>query len=256
MTRPAFNFRLLLKAMDRAPNSRGCKFRPSSLQRATMEYSDGSISKIVRERESAHTYIAVWDPASGMGKGHDNSAFTVFDRSDLCQVFHAKANDISPDRFARDIAIPASQYFNGALLVVESNGESGQAAIGAIRDVYPNIYMQKNYTKATATYTDRLGWQTNEQSRGRAMDSLRRALEENKWTPSRALLEEMGHMVVKKVGTKVKIEHADGFHDDLAMASAIGLAVHYEEPVYDWPDFAKLKVRYGPKHSTQHLPFN
>ena len=245
MTRPAFNFRLMLKAMDRAPASRGCVFVPSSLQRTRMRYEDGSRWKIQRERESAHSYIAVWDPSSGMGKGHDNSAFCVFDRSDLCEVFYAKANDITPQRFAHEVVIPASQYFNTALLVVENNGESGQAAVAAVRDSYPNLYTQKNYQKLTATYTDKVGWNTNEQTRGRAIDALRRSLEENKWTPSRDLLEEMGHMVAKNVGSKVKIEHADGFKDDHAMAAAIGLAVHYEEPIYDWPDFAKLRVRYG-----------
>jgi hypothetical protein len=71
------------------------------------------------------------------------------------------------------------------------------------------------------------------------------------------LVEEMSH-VMKKVmpSGKVRVEHADGFHDDLTMASGIALAVHYEEPVYDWPDFNKLKVRYGQTQTTQTLAFN
>jgi hypothetical protein len=211
---------------------------------------------MLRERESAHSYIAFWDPSSGLGKGHDNSAITVFDRSDLCQVFHAVSNEIAPDVFARDIAIPACQYYNTALLAIESNGEGGATAVGACRDSYSNLYMQKNFQKATATYTDKLGWNTNEQSRGRMIDALKRALEEDIWTPSRDLIEEMGHMVVKVVGEKKKVIHADGFHDDLALASAGALAIHYEEPVYDWPDFAKLKVRYGNEPRLQTLQFN
>ena len=256
MTRPAFNFRYLLKAMERAPAHKYVKFVPSTLYRANFEEVQGGIGKMYRERESAHSYITFWDPASGMGKGHDNSALVVFDRSDLCTVYTASANDIAPDVFAREIAIPASQYYNTALLAIESNGEGGASAVGACRDVYPNLYMQKNYSKALATYSDKLGWNTNEQSRGRMIDALKRALEENKWTPCRDLLEEMGHMVGKVIGTKMKIVAADGYHDDLAMASGGGLAIHYEEPNYAWPDFAKLKVRYGAPEKLQTLPFS
>ena len=212
-----------------------------------------------RARESAHSYIAAWDPASGLGKGHDSSALVVFDRADLALVFHARANDIGPDQFARDIAIPAAQYYNDALLIVESNGEGGGAAIQALKDSqYQNIYMQKTLLKAGANYTDKLGWNTNEQSRGRMMDALKRTLEEDKWTPTKDLIDEMSHMVKKPKpsGLGVKIEHADGFHDDLVLASGIALAVHYEEPVDEWPDFNKLRIRYGATRSLTELAFS
>jgi hypothetical protein len=60
----------------------------------------------------------------------------------------------------------------------------------------------------------------------------------------------MGHVMKKMMPSgKVRIEHADGFHDDLTMASAIALAIHYEEPVYEFPDFRRLLVRYAPESS-------
>jgi hypothetical protein len=254
-TRPAFNFGLMLKALERAPDTRFARFVRSSIQKPRLEYVDASPCKVAFERESAHNYIAFWDTASGLGRGHDNSALVVFDRGDLAQVFHARANDIAPDVFAREIAIPASQYYNDAILAIESNGESGATAVQCCRDGYHNLYMQKNFQKANATFTDKFGWNTNEQSRYRMIDALKRVLEEGKWTPTKDLLEEMGHMVIKSVGAKTKVEHADGFHDDLAMAAGGALAVHFEEPLYEWPDFAKLRVRYGPNYTRQEMPF-
>jgi type II secretory pathway component PulJ len=174
----------------------------------------------------------------------------------LAQVFHARANDIAPDVFAREIAIPAAQYYNDAILAIESNGESGATAVQSCRDGYRNLYMQTNYQKASATYTDKYGWNTNEQSRYRMIDALKRALEENRWTPTRDLLEEMGHMVVKSVGAKSKVEHADGYHDDLAMAAGGALAIHFEEPLVEWPDFSRLRIKFGPDRITQELSFS
>jgi len=64
----------------------------------------------------------------------------------------------------------------------------------------------------------------------------------------------MGHMIGRRIGERVKVMHPEGYHDDLAMAAGIALAVHYEEPIYEWPDFNKLKVRYGFKHDYNQAP--
>jgi len=256
MTRPAFSFKLLMKALDRAPKQVPVTFTRDSLHRYSVKEADHGPGRMQRERETSHTYISAWDPSSGLGKGHDPSALVVLDRSDLTVVFHASRDDLGPEEFARQIAIPASHYYNDALLSVEANGEGGGAAVNAVRDLYPNLYMQKNLNKATQTYTDRLGWITSEQSRGRMIDSLLRALKEDTWTPSKDLIEEMSHMTKKITDSgRLKIEHQDGYHDDLVMACGIALAIHYEEPVYEWPDFSKLKVRWGSRESVQHLPF-
>ena len=258
ITRPAFSYGLLIRAMERAPEQKPVSFRASSFNRSTVEDSDNaSPCRMQRERESAHNYIVAWDPSSGLGKGHDPSALVVFDRADLCEVFHARTDSLGPEQFFQQIALPAAQYYNGALLVVENNGQGGGAAIQALRDShYHNIYMQKNLSRANAEYTDKLGWNTSEQSRGRMIDALKRALVEDKWTPSKDLLEEMGHMIGRRIGDRVKVMHQDGYHDDLATAAGMLLAVHYEEPVYEWPDFNKLKVRYGPRQTINTLPFN
>lgn len=256
MSRPAFKYSLLMKALARAPKSKHVQIYPGTY-RTEMKEADHGPCKQQRDRESGHSYIAVWDPASGLGKGHDPSAFVVLDRGDLTQVFHANPNDIEPERFARTIAIPAARYYNDALLAVENNGEAGQAAVGALRDAYDNLYHQINYQKQSATYTDIIGWRTSDQSRGRVFDSLQRALREDRWTPSKDLLDEMSHITVKMSDSgRKRIEHADGFHDDLVLATGIALAIHYEEPVVEWPDLNKLRIKYGPvKMPVENLPF-
>jgi len=258
MTKPAFSFKFLLACQERAPKSRSIRWKRPGLTRYAPEDCDGGPNKLQRERETAHTYIAAWDPSSGLGKGHDPSAFVVFDRADLCEVFHAATNDMDPERFFREIVQPAVFYYNDALLIIESNGQGGGAAVQAAKDSeYQNLYTQKNIGKLETLYTDKIGWNTNDQSKGRMVDALQRTLRENKWTPSYGLVEEMSHVMTKVMPSgKVRVEHADGFHDDLTMASGIALAVHYEEPVYDWPDFNKLKVRYGQTQTTQTLAFN
>jgi hypothetical protein len=256
ITRPAFSYGLLLRALERAPESRPVRFRSTSFNRHVMEATDGtSPCRVQRERETAHNYILAWDPSSGLGKGHDYSACSVFDRADLCQVFYAKADNIGPDAFYRDIVLPAARHYNDALLIIENNGQGGGAAINAaVSSEYHNLYMQKNLGRSSGTYTDKYGWTTSEQSRHRVIDAMKRALTEDKWTPSRELVEEMGHMIGRRIGDRVKVMHSDGYHDDLAMAAGIALAVHYEEPVIEWPDFNLLKVRWGHNQSRTELP--
>lgn len=245
--RPAFAWKLLLACMERAPKSKRASFAPRGYGQQILEYLDSGHGKVQRERETAHNYIIAWDPSSGLGRGHDPSALVVLDRADLAVVYHAARNDMGPEDFARKIALPAAKYYNTGLLVVETNGEGGGAAISACKD-YENLYSQLKIDSVSGAKLTRFGWHTNEQSRGRMIDSLLRALTEDKWTPCYDLLEEMSHIVKKQVGDRVKVIHDDGFHDDLTMATGMALAVHYEEPVYEMPDYSKIRIRYGPSN--------
>lgn len=254
--RPAFRYSLLVKAAERAPKSKPVKIVQESLySRPKLEEVQSGPCRLQRERESAHNYLGAWDPSSGLGKGHDPSAFLVFDRADLTVVFHAVSDNLGPDVFAREIVIPACRYYNEALLAVEVTGQGGGAALSAVRDSYYNLYRQVSLQKQGNRYMDRLGWNTTEQSRYRMIDALKRALTDDKWTPCLDLIDEMSHMMAKKTDSgKVRVEHQDGFHDDLAMAAGIALAIHYEEPVYDWPDLSKLAVRWGDTRTRIDLP--
>ncbi len=247
-TKPAFSWGRLEKCMARAGDQRRVRFEGHGFgRRPILKEDPNGHGRLIRERESAHNYIAAWDPASGLGKGHDPSALVVFDRADLCQVFHARTADVGPEEFARNIAVPAVQYYNDALFIVENNGEGGGTAVSSVRDIQNlNLYQQKAILKSGSDITDRLGWITTDQSRHRIIESLLRALQEDKWTPSKDLIEEMSHVMKKPMPSgKYRIEHADGFHDDLVMAAGIALAVHYEEPVYEYPAWDTLAPKWS-----------
>ncbi len=253
--RHAFSWKFLEQCMARALEQKPVRFRDAGYRRYVLEETDGGPCRMQRERESGHNYIAAWDPASGLGKGHDASALVVFDRGDLTQVFHARSNTIGPEQFAREIALPASRYYNDALLIVENNGEGGGSSVAAVRDSGANLYYQTSVLRMRAENPDRIGWITTEQSRYRMVDALLRCLEEDKWTPSRDLIEEMSHIMKKpQPSGRYRVEHADGYHDDLVMAAGMALAVHFEEPIDEWVDFSKLRIRYGPMRTLQELP--
>jgi hypothetical protein len=249
-----FSGRRLMKALETIPT--GILVRPilRNFVAATMEPDTDGIAQLFRPRESGHQYLVAWDPASG--SGGDNSALVVLDRRDLAIVFQARNNDMDPHQFYHQITLPACRYYGNSQLAIEVNGEGGAAAIQAAGD-YENLYMQTSWDKQTATTSDKVGWRTTEPTRKFIMDSLKRALREEQWTPTRELLEEMSHIIVKiSPGTgKMKAEHADGFHDDLAMATGIGLAIHYSEPIIEYPDWGKLQIRYrepgGPNEASK-----
>jgi len=200
--------------------------------------------QLYRPRETGHTYLGIWDPASGNGGG-DYSAFVVLDRADLATVFQCKRNDMDPEWFYRTVVLPVCNAYGGCLLAIEVNGEGGAAAVGAAME-YTNLYYSKAWDKQTATITDKVGWRTTEPTRRLIIDSLSRALREARWTPTQELLEEMSHMVVKvsKDSGRKRVEHSDGFHDDIAFAHGIGYAIHYSEPVYETPNWSALQVSY------------
>lgn len=247
-----FNAGKLMKALETAPKGVRVTPSPSASMGISMKEEEDGIAQLFREKNRERSYIAAWDPSSGVGG--DNSAFVVLDRHDLAIVFQARNNHMDPKLYAESIVLPAANYYNGALLAIERTG-SGAAAVQACID-YHNLYYDRAIDRRTANITDRIGWNTSEPTRIRVMDGLTRALREGKWLPTRELLEEMGNVVIKRTESgKMRPEHADGMHDDLVMAAGIALAVHYQEPIYDWPDFSKLRVRYGPSPSVQHLSF-
>ena len=245
-----FNTAKIMDAMEHAPTGVRVTFHASGLS----EDGDSDCQRF-RPPESGHEYIAAWDP--GSGSGGDYSALVVFDRSDLALVFQAKNNRMDPEYFASRIALPAASYYHEALLAVEVNGEGGGAAVQATQS-YRNNYIQRTWDKTRGVMlTDKVGWRTTEPSRHRIMDALSQTLREAKWTPSRELLDEMSHVVIKQLGSgRMRAEHADGFHDDLVMAAGIALAIHYEEPFLVYPPWAKLRMVWkdSPDNSPTLLP--
>lgn len=240
-THPFYMAKLLLRKLETAPKGKSAR-----ITEGKYEEDEDRVGTIYRERESGHEYLGVWDPSSGTGG--DFSDFVVLDRNNLAEVYHSSSNRMDPDLYALKYVLPAIKYYNQGMLAVEINGESGGAAIGAVR-AYENLYYQKIWDKSSAQSTDRLGWRTLDSrdgggSRSRIFDALSQALRENKWEPSFQLLQQMGSIVRVKTEKGWHAEHPDGKHDDHVVAMGIAMAIHYEEPIMEWPDLNRLAVRH------------
>ena len=236
-TSPFFSAKLILRQMENAPAGKSCLIENGKLKEDILGHGT-----IVRSRESGHQYVAAWDPSSGVGG--DSSVLVVFDRHDLSEVYYASSDRVAPSDFALQYILPACEYFNEAKLGVEINGEGGGAALDAVRH-YENAYYRTVHDKTTIEGTQHLGWRTTDATRGRIFDALNKCLIEGKWSPSLALLRQMGYVVKKPMDRGgFRPDHPDGKHDDHAVAVGIALAIHFEEPVYDWPDERKLAVRH------------
>ena len=258
-TNPAFSPRLLMAAMNRCGRGKDITPKFLSSKRPVLVEEPGPL-RVFRPRESGHSYIAGWDPAGGIERDHHG--FAIIDRADLAVVAEAEDDTMDPALFAQRVVLPASAHYNKALLVPEVNGQHGGAALEAVRDVYENIYIGVTWDKVNSDISNNLGWRTTEQTRGRIIDALTRTLREGQWEMTPRLIDTMSHMFAKPTANGIRVEHGDGFQDDLAFAVGIALAVHYEEPEVVYPDFEKLRVKYkpvdwggaiqGPKVITRH----
>lgn len=240
-TSPFFAAALIMKQMVNAPAGKSVELEEHLGRVIPLERGE-ALGTIIRARESGHEYVAAWDPSSGVGG--DSSVVVVFDRHSLAEVYHASADRIPPAEFAMRYVLPACRYFNDAKLAVEINGEGGGAALDAVRG-YDNLYHRTVHDKVTIEGTQHVGWRTTDPTRLRLFDALNKCLCEGKWSPSQDLLQQMGHVIKKpRDGGGFRPDHPDGKHDDHVVAAGIALAVHFEEPIYDWPEWARLRVRY------------
>jgi len=240
-TSPFFRAKFIIEQMEDAPQGTPVVLE-NTLGRYLPQEKEDSIGRLYRSRESGREYVAAWDPSSGV-RG-DFSVVVVFDRHTLTEVYHASSDRIPPDEFAFKYVLPAANYFNEAKLAVEINGEGGGVALDAVRS-YENIYYRTIFDKTSVQGTQSIGWRTTEETRRRAFDSLNKCLCDKKWHPSYQLLQQMGYIVKKPMDRGgFRPDHPDGKHDDHVVAAGIALAVHFEEPIYDWPDLSRLAIRW------------
>lgn len=150
------------------------------------------------------------------GGGGDPSAAIVFDADtqDHVATVHGQ---LIPEEYAKLLAWLARKY-NGALVAVERNNH-GNAVLLALISMfeYRNVYAHSD---------KKHGWPTNEATRTPMLDALDAAFRRGSFRPrDRRLAAEMRTMTVINRGVTQRAEAADGSHDDLVMAAAIGWAV-------------------------------
>ena len=206
------------------------KIRMGKVTFPHFEEIEGGPLSVTRPPAKGHTYLMGVDPSGGVGR--DYSVVWVYDRDDEVCVAEFASNKVDPEFFATEIVLPLCIWYNGALTVVESNNHGG-TVLSALKGRCPNLYVRQDWKQISSSYTSEYGFRTDTKTRPRILDALSRALRENKWIPSRRLLDEMKTFVMKE---DQKIEAMEGYYDDSVMAAGIALAVHYGEPAIKYPD--------------------
>lgn len=181
----------------------------------------GGALRIWRRAECGRGYVVSVDPSEGMGG--DPGAAVVYDRAsgEVVAALHGQFPTVRLAFVAYDIGVT----YNTALLAIERNNH-GTSVLSHLanppapidgtpaRKPYPNIFNDRD---------GKPGWNNTLASRPAALDALEDAIRTGRWaTPDVATIEEM---LVFVVGSNGKAEAARGAHDDLVMASAIGLDV-------------------------------
>lgn len=164
-------------------------------------------------------YIIAADVAEGLEHG-DFSAAPVINRRTGEEVACLHGH-WEPDTFAGHLA-SLGWLYNTALIAVERNNH-GHAVLATLRG------SDINYPRIAQGLDDRPGWLSNVKTKPESVDILGAALRDQTITiRSQATLDEMQ---IYKVLADGKTGAPEGYHDDLVMAWAIGLAVIRMIPV-------------------------
>lgn len=150
-------------------------------------------------------------------------------------------------------AVQVAEYYNHALLVIESNtletnntkGES-EYILNLVREVYDNLYARKQSAediKAKAPL--KYGYHTNTLTKPVLIHNLRTVIREHLYTErcEECLDEYHTYIETEKGG----YEAMEGYHDDRLMTRAIGMQVCFHE--MDLPQIVKKVV---PRKYAQH----
>ena len=137
-------------------------------------------------------------------------------------------------------AMRLAAWYNNALLVIESNtvememgkeadtgGEDAEYILNIVGDIYPNLYMRgQKEEKASGKVLPIYGFQTNKFTKPKIINFMKTCLREDKWDePSGLCLDEMSLYQQEKN----KFTAPPKKHDDVLMATAIGLWVAWNE---------------------------
>lgn len=155
--------------------------------------------------------------------------------------YHCKRDDLVYD------AVRLAQWYNKALLVIESNtlemadkernvsGDGSQYVLDVASEIYPNLYVRETPPESIEEgKPTRFGFQTNSKTKPRIIDLMQWAIAEQAWDePSEICVDELGQYIEDHN----KFTAPPHKHDDVLMATAVGLWVCFKEmPLPRWID--------------------
>ncbi len=189
-------------------------------------------------------YLVVVD-VGGHNPTSDYSSVRVIDRKGLMKgedgvpkVVAEMHYHTDHDLLAYD-AMRLAYWYNKALLVIESNtletkdkerdvgGFGTEYILDIVSDIYPNIYARdKSSEEIDPGKPRKWGFHTNTKTKPKIIDHLKKCVREQLWIEPSALACDEISMYVDIKG---KFTAPPKKHDDVLMATAIGLYIAYEE---------------------------
>jgi len=215
---------------ENLPEVKRYGFERQGFEIEIFENSDGNIyilnEPVLAERldDVLHTwkyrYCISGDVAEGLEKG-DNSVFYVFDRAMGKDVawFVGKVDTTTFALLLNYFGV----WYGMAYIAVENNNH-GHAVIQNLKEIYPNLYFEGDFTKPVDLQKHKLGWNTNSISRPILCDRVREAInEENDGVSDLQFYTECLTFIHNRNG---KPEADTGALDDRVFAQGIKWMVH------------------------------
>ena len=169
---PVFDVDAIRAIKPVEPKARGYVWEPEDRPREFVP--DGGSLSVWEFPKPKLVYVIGADVSEGLEHG-DYSCAQVIDATNrrVVATFHAH---VDADLFGTDILNQVGQWYNQALVGVESNNH-GLTTLSALRDVgYRNIYRQHRHLQRFEPKTELLGWRTTFASKALAIDELGREI--------------------------------------------------------------------------------
>ena len=218
----------------------------------------------------SNRYIVSVD-IGGSSNTSDYTVMTVIDRKGLAEGVNGKPSVVARwrghvrhDRLAWMAAVLALFYDN-ALLVIESNtadkeknsnteGDHFGSIIDEIGDYYDNLYIRDSTPdKVTGKTTNVYGFVTNKLTKGWLIDNLKSYVEDKLWEePDDEMYHELS-IYERKGDNSLGNIAGSGNHDDVLMATAIGLYISQGMERPKWNINATKKIVHNDKMTEAYI---
>lgn len=162
-----------------------------------------------------HRYCMGVDVAEGLLHG-DFSSIHVQDVKTGEIVAHWHGH-IDPDLLGTDVCIPLGEFYNNALILVESNNHGLTTLTALNRSNYFPLYRERRVGVRNADATDALGWRTTQVTKRLAIDELNKAIRDG----SMVLLDQETIAEMRAFTRDSNGRMSGSPHDDRVMSLAI-----------------------------------
>ena len=173
--------------------------------------------RIYKEVEFDDEYQVGVDPSEGVV---DYSPIVVVSKknAEVVAVWHGK---VPPDALAHKAA-QVGRIYRMAKIIPEMNSV-GYATVQKLRDIgYSNIYRREVLDNVSKKTVEKYGWRTTYATKMLLLDNFLNLLRDNKTRVNDPeIISEMKTFVWTDEAKKQGLGAADGFHDDLIMATSL-----------------------------------